>query len=236
MSPHSVCVIIPAFNEQGSVSAVVREVRQHLPAATVIVIDDGSSDATASKAGTAGATVIRMPVNIGIGGAVQAGYMYALRRRFGVAVQVDGDGQHDPEEIVRLLAPLLSGEADLIVGSRWLGRGHYSGSRTRRVGMRLLAQFVHWKTGLVLTDPTSGFRAIGPSGLQLFTKNYPADFPEVEALVLAAKAGLRVMEVPVRMRPRLHGRSSIGGVKAAYYMLRVSTAVALQAATEKRPR
>ncbi|MHB8324600.1 MAG: glycosyltransferase family 2 protein [Candidatus Dormibacteria bacterium] len=231
-----VCIIIPAFNEQDSVRSVVGEVRRHMPAAEVLVIDDGSSDATAANASSAGATVIHLPVNLGIGGAVQAGYIYALRRHFDLAVQVDGDGQHDPEELTRLLAPLLSGEADLVIGSRWLGRGDYSGSRARRIGMRILARFVRWKTGLVLTDPTSGFRAVDSIGLELFARRYPADFPEVEALLIANRAGLRVVEVPVRMRPRLHGRSSISGLRAAYYMLRVSTAVVLQPVGGKRHR
>ncbi len=220
-----VCVIVPAYNEERSVATVVSGVRAALPKARVVVVDDGSSDRTAARASAAGAAVVRLPVNLGIGGAVQAGFQYALRHGFRMAMQVDGDGQHDPAEAVRLVEAVVTGRADLALGSRWLGRGDYVAPPSRRFGMRILAALVRWRTGRPFTDTTSGFRALGPSALELFARSYPADFPEVESIVLASRAGLRVEEVPVRMEERRHGRSSIAGVRSAYYMARVGLAL-----------
>jgi glycosyltransferase involved in cell wall biosynthesis len=218
----STCVIIPAFNEEEAVGHVVRSVIQALPTARVLVVNDGSSDGTAMSAEQAGATVLSLPVNLGIGGAVQAGYRYALEHAFQLAIQIDGDGQHDPQEAERVLEPILMGEADMVVGSRWLGRGDYVASRSRRFGMRILAKLVSRATGTVLTDSTSGFRAVGRRGVELFAREYPTDFPEVETLVLATRRGLRVREVGVGMEQRRTGRSSISGVRSsAYYMIRV---------------
>lgn len=185
------------------------------------MIDDGSTDATAARAMDAGATVLSLPVNLGIGAAVQAGYLYAIRRGYSFALQVDADGQHEPAEAERLLAPLMAGQADMVVGSRWLGRGDYRAAINRRVGMRLLAWMVRWRSGQAFSDTTSGFRAVGPGALALFAEHYPSDFPEVETLVTVARAGLRVTEVPVHMHSRVHGRSSIAGLRSWYYMLRV---------------
>jgi glycosyltransferase involved in cell wall biosynthesis len=216
-------VIVPAYNEGATVASVVSSIRRALPGTHVVVVDDGSEDDTSARAAAAGASVMTLPVNLGIGGAMQAGYRYALRRGFDVAMQVDGDGQHDPAEAGRLLAPIVSGEADMVVGSRWLGRGDYEAPSSRRLGMRILARLVRWRTGAVFTDTTSGFRAVGPSGVALFAHSYPADFPEVESLVVAKDHGLRIQEVGVHMNDRSHGRSSIAGVRSAYYMLRVVT-------------
>lgn len=227
-SQNALLVVIPAFNEQDSIRAVVTEVAQHVPHAQVLVVDDASTDSTSQVAGRAGAMVAHLPVNLGIGGAVQTGFLYAYRHSIQVCVQVDGDGQHDPREISRLLVPILDGTADLVVGSRWLGRGDYISTLGRRVGMLVLATLVRWKTGWRVTDPTSGFRATGRAGIELFARAYPTDFPEVEALLIARGAGLKVIEVPVAMRPREHGRSSIAGALSAYYMLRVAVAVVLR--------
>lgn len=219
------CVVVPAFNEAGALADVVAGLHRHLPGAGVVVVDDGSDDDTAGVAWRAGATVIRLPVNLGIGGAVQAGYRYALRHGFTMAMQVDGDGQHEPAEAVRLVEAVVQG-ADLAVGSRWLGRGDYVAPRSRRMGMRLLSAMVRLRTGRTFTDTTSGFRALGPAALRLFAGSYPTDFPEVESIVLAAGHGLEVVEVPVRMNEREHGRSSIaGGFRSSYYMARVSLAL-----------
>ncbi len=216
-----VCVVIPAYNEARSVAAVVGSVYRALPEARVVVVDDGSSDSTAAQAAAAGAAVISLPVNLGIGGAVQAGFRYALRHGFAVAMQVDGDGQHDPAEAGLLLEPIRAGTADLTVGSRWLGRGDYDAPRGRRLGMKILSAMVARRTGQAFTDTTSGFRAVGGPGIALFAHQYPVDFPEVEALVLASRHGLRLQEVPVRMEARRHGRSSITGTRSLYYMARV---------------
>jgi glycosyltransferase involved in cell wall biosynthesis len=222
-----ICVVIPAFNEARSVARVIGRARRAVPEAHVVVVNDGSNDDTAVRALRAGATVITLPVNLGIGGAVQAGYLFALRHGFDIAIQVDGDDQHDPAEIERLLDPLRTGRAEMTVGSRWLGRGEYVAPPGRRVAMRLLATLVRWRTGGTFTDTTSGFRAVGAAGIALFARTYPTDFPEVESLVLASRNGLRVEEVPVRMTPRSHGRSSIAGLRSAYYMARVTVALVI---------
>jgi glycosyltransferase involved in cell wall biosynthesis len=220
-----ICVVIPAYNESGSVGRVIRRAHSAIPEALVVVVNDGSRDDTAVRALRAGATVITLPVNLGIGGAVQAGYLYALRHGFDIAIQVDGDDQHDPAEIDRLLDPIRTGRAEMTVGSRWLGRGDYKAPAGRRFAMRLLATLVGWRTGGTFTDTTSGFRAVGAQGIALFARTYPTDFPEVESLVLASRNGLHVEEVPVRMTPRSHGRSSIAGLRSAYYMARVTVAL-----------
>jgi glycosyltransferase involved in cell wall biosynthesis len=220
-----ICVVIPAFNESASIARVVHRAQVAMPEARVVVVNDGSSDDTAARALGAGATVITLPVNLGIGGAVQAGYLYALRQGFDIAIQVDGDDQHDPAEIDRLLQPIQSGLAEMTVGSRWLGRGDYAAPPGRRVAMRILAALVRWRTGGTFTDTTSGFRAVGAAGIALFARSYPTDFPEVESLVLASRNGLRLQEVPVRMTPRNEGRSSIAGVRSAYYMTRVTVSL-----------
>jgi len=220
-----ICVVIPAFNEAGSVATVIQRAYSAIPEALVVVVNDGSKDDTAVRALRAGATVITLPVNLGIGGAVQAGYLYALRHGFDIAIQVDGDDQHDPAEIERLLDPIRTGRAEMTVGSRWLGRGDYVAPAGRRFAMRLLATLVRWRTGGTFTDTTSGFRAVGAQGIALFARSYPTDFPEVESLVLASRNGLRLEEVPVRMTPRRHGESSIAGIRSAYYMARVTVAL-----------
>ncbi|HUY23154.1 MAG TPA: glycosyltransferase family 2 protein [Acidimicrobiales bacterium] len=220
-----VCIVIPAFNEAGSIARVIQRVIAAVPEAHVVVVNDGSRDATAARAFQAGAAVITLPVNLGIGGAVQCGYRYALRQGYDIAIQVDGDDQHDPSEIERLLEPIRAGRADMTIGSRWLGRGDYIAPVGRRFGMRLLATLVRWRAGNTFTDTTSGFRAVGLGGIALFARTYPTDFPEVESLVLASRNGLRLEEVPVRMTPRLHGRSSIAGIRSAYYMARVTVAL-----------
>ncbi len=230
-----ICVVVPAFNESRSIARVVERLHLALPDAHVVVVNDGSEDDTARRALRAGATVISLPVNLGIGGAVQVGYRYALRHGFDIAIQVDGDDQHDPSEIERLLAPIREGRAEMVVGSRWLGRGDYAATKGRRFAMRFLAKLVGWRTGATFTDTTSGFRAVGVEGIELFARTYPTDFPEVESLVLASRNGLRLEEVPVRMSPRGHGQSSITGFRSAYYMARVTVALVVGTLNEERP-
>ncbi|MHB8439300.1 MAG: glycosyltransferase family 2 protein [Acidimicrobiales bacterium] len=223
----TVCVVIPAYNEGRSVRRVVERVRAAFPRADVVVVNDGSEDDTGSRAERAGAAVINLPINLGIGGAVQAGYRYAVQRGYDIAVQVDGDEQHDPAEIERLVEPIIRGQADMTVGSRWLGRGDYVAPAARRSGMRILAKMVNLRTKGNFTDTTSGFRAVAGEALRFFAKHYPTDFPEVESLVLATQHRFRVLEVPVRMAQRTHGSSSIGGLRSAYYMARVGLALAI---------
>ena len=219
--------MVPALNEEGSVADVVAELRREAPDFDVLVIDDGSTDATADRARAAGAIVISHPFNLGIGGAVQSGYVYAAERDYAVAVQVDGDGQHDARHIHDLLARLLGDDAlDMVTGSRFMADGDgYRSSRSRRVGIRIFAGVISRITGQPVTDPTSGFRMTGRRAIELFARDYPHDYPEVEAILMMHAHQLRSAEVPVTMRSRTTGVSSINPSRSAYYMIKVLLAI-----------
>jgi len=217
--------IVPALNEAENVGRVVDELRAFDPGLEVVVIDDASGDGTARIAEEHGAQVVRLPFNLGIGGAVQTGYRYAFEHGFDVAVQVDGDGQHDPAQLPLILGPLLDGEADLVVGSRFAGAGKYRSTATRRIGITIFARVVSAVVRQRVTDTTSGFRAVNRKGIQLFAADYPHDYPEVEATVMCVKHRLRLVEVPVTMRERAGGRSSITAASSIYYMAKVLLAI-----------
>jgi len=218
-------VIIPARNEEDSVAGVIGEIRAADPDFVVVVVDDGSTDRTAQAAEATGAIVLRLPYNLGIGGAVQTGYQYARENDFDIAVQVDGDGQHDPSEIARLLEPILDGRADMVVGTRFAEGGGYRGTRMRRVGIHLFAAIVSLIVRQRVTDTTSGFRAVNRRAIRLFALYYPHDYPEVEATVVLSRHGLKMVEVPVQMRIRETGNSSITAVRSVYYMVKVLLAL-----------
>jgi glycosyltransferase involved in cell wall biosynthesis len=217
--------IVPAHNEEASLGALLAELRVAEPDLAVVVIDDGSTDGTARVAASAGVPVVNLPFNVGIGGTVQTGYQYALEHGFEVAIQVDGDGQHDPTEIGRVLEPIFDGRADLVVGTRFVSGGGYRGTRVRRVGIHIFARVVSLMVGQRVSDTTSGFRAVNRKALRLFASDYPHDYPEVESIVLLSRHGLRMLEVPVRMRVRETGSSSITALRAAYYMIKVLLAL-----------
>jgi glycosyltransferase involved in cell wall biosynthesis len=218
--------IVPALNEELALPRVIDELRVFDPGLDVVVVDDGSVDRTAAVAAALGARVLRLPFNLGIGGAVQTGFRYAFEHGYDLAVRVDGDGQHDPAQLVRVLEPVLRGEADIAVGSRFaVGGEGYRSSRTRRVGIRLLAWVVSRIVGQRVTDTTSGFQALNRQGIALFARDYPHDYPEVEATVMVFRHRLRLVEVPVTMRERGGGRSSITAVRSIYYMLKVLLAI-----------
>jgi glycosyltransferase involved in cell wall biosynthesis len=217
--------IVPAFNEEGSLGAVLDEIRAFEPELEVVVIDDASTDGTAQVAEAAGVPVVRLPFNVGIGGAVQTGYQYALEHGFELAIQVDGDGQHDPREIGVVVRPILEGRADLVVGTRFVTGGGYRGTRLRRVGIRLFAAIVSLLVRQRVSDTTSGFRAVNSKALRLFAADYPHDYPEVESIVLLSRHHLRMLEVPVQMRVRESGASSITALTSAYYMIKVLLAL-----------
>jgi glycosyltransferase involved in cell wall biosynthesis len=224
--------IVPALDEQDSVAAVVREVGS-LPGIDVLVVDDGSTDETAAVARAAGARVVSMPFNVGIGGAVQTGYIWAQQHGYEVAIQVDGDGQHPAEEVQRLVDAVRRGDADLVIGSRFLGSGSYRAPFARRVGIRLFASVLSAILRVRDTDSTSGFRAAGRDAIALFARAYPHDYPEVETVLVAHRAGLRVTELPVEMRIRQGGASSITPFRALYYMVKVLLAILVE--TLRRP-
>jgi glycosyltransferase involved in cell wall biosynthesis len=217
--------IVPAYNEEGSIAEVVAEIRHASLDFDVIVVDDGSTDSTAELAQAAGARVLRLPYNLGIGAAVQTGLKYAADEDYDVAVQIDGDGQHDPAELALLLAPVLSRDADIAVGTRFAGPRRYRASLSRRIGIVLFAAVVSVIVRQKVTDTTSGFRAMNRRGISLFASDYPHDYPEVEATVLVYRHGLRMVEVPVAMRRRETGRSSITAFRSLYYMGKVSLAL-----------
>jgi glycosyltransferase involved in cell wall biosynthesis len=218
--------IVPAFNERASIASVVAGLRS-VPGVDIVVIDDGSGDGTAAEAVRAGARVVTLPFNLGIGTAVQTGYLIAQDAGYEIAVQVDGDGQHPPSEIALLLAALEAGDADLVIGSRFLVPGSFRSSRGRRVGIGLLAHIVSFAVRYRLTDTTSGFRAAGPRAISLFAAAYPHDYPEVESVVVAHRAGLRIREIPIQMHERRTGRSSITPIRSGYYMIKVTMAIAM---------
>jgi glycosyltransferase involved in cell wall biosynthesis len=218
--------IVPALNEEHTVPGVIAELRSFDPGLDIVVIDDGSTDRTAEVAASLGAHVLRLPFNLGIGGAVQTGFRFAFERDYDVVVRVDGDGQHDPSQLARILAPVLAGEADIAVGSRFAAdAGGYRSSRSRRIGIRILAAVVSRVVGQRVTDTTSGFQALNRQGIALFAHDYPHDYPEVEATVMVFRHRLRLVEVPVSMRERGGGSSSITALRSIYYMVKVLLAI-----------
>jgi glycosyltransferase involved in cell wall biosynthesis len=217
--------VVPAYNEEGSIGGVIDELRAVDPELEIIVIDDGSADGTVEVAAARGVRVLKLPFNLGIGGAVQAGYRLAHEEGFELALRVDGDGQHDASQFSVLAGPVLGGHADIAVGSRFIAAKGYRSSRSRRFAIRILSWTVTLIVGGRVTDPTSGFQVTNRRAISLFAAYYPHDYPEVEATVLAAKAGLRRAEVPVQMRERSAGRSSIGAVRSVYYMVKVMLAL-----------
>lgn len=228
-------VIVPALNEEATIRGVVQNLRAHLPDAHVLVVDDGSSDRTAELARREGASVVSLTFNCGIGTAMQTGFKYALRHGFEAAIQVDADGQHPANEAHKLLARLAEGW-HLVVGSRFVEETGYRGSGLRRLGIRLFSWLLFALTGKRVHDPTSGFRAISTDALKLFARRYPHDYPEVEALILLDRNGLTFTEVPVKMEARQGGRSSIGLLSGAYYMIKVSLAVVVNPFKKKELR
>ncbi len=224
-TPPSRVAIVPAFNEEGNIGRVVDELRAFDPDLDVVVVSDGSVDRTAEVAAAHGAHVLRLPFNLGIGGAVQTGFRYAWENGYELAVRCDGDGQHDPSELPKVLAPVLAGEADIAVGTRFGSDDGYRSSATRRLGIRVLAAVVSAIARQRVTDTTSGFQALDRRALALFASDYPHDYPEVEGMVMTIKHRLRLREVPVRMREREHGRSSITAIRSVYYMARVLLAL-----------
>ena len=214
-------VVIPAFNEEASVGDVVRAVRSVLPGTPVVVVDDGSVDGTSEVARQAGAELLRLPHHLGLGGAVQTGYRFAFEHGYQCVVRVDSDGQHNPSQIPLLLEKLRSGEVDMVTGSRFLAANGYPVQAVRRLGGLIFSAVLYPILGKRITDPTSGFAAVNRRALEIFSRSFPLEYPEIEALVVLQRKALRFCEVPVKMFPRRAGRSTIGSLQAVYYMFRV---------------
>lgn len=227
MSPtlEQTLVVMPAFNEEESVAAVIAEVFAKLPGVSILVVDDGSADDTTRAAREAGALVATLPFNLGVGGAMRMGFKFAIAGGYSAVVQVDSDGQHDPSSVPAMLRALDS--ADLVIGARFAGEGDYSVRGPRRLAMRVLAVLLSRIAGTPLTDTTSGFRASGPKAIDLFAAHYPAEYlgDTIEATVLAARIGCVIAQIPVSMRVRAGGTPSHNPFKAATFLGRASIAL-----------
>jgi glycosyltransferase involved in cell wall biosynthesis len=229
-----VLVIVPAFNEAKNLPRVLANLREAAPECDVCVVDDGSTDDTSRIARASGVTVLQLPLNLGIGGAVQSGYLWAQRHDYDVAIQIDGDGQHDPAFIREVVKPLAAGSADMVVGSRFLSEGGFRSTTARRAGIRYLSWVLRVRCGARASDPTSGFRAAGRKAIQLFARLYPSDYPEPEAIALIRRHSLTVSDVAVTMREREHGESSINLWRSLYYFVKVSLALLILPLADKR--
>ncbi len=214
-------VAIPAYGEEKSIGAIVASVRRKLPY-DVVVVNDGSLDGTSAAARSAGAITLDLPCNLGIGGALQTAYRFAHARGYEALVRIDADGQHEIDDIPRVLTPVLRGEADAVIGSRFLGGHEYRASIPRIFGIRFFRWLVRLVTGYRVTDPTSGFFAINRRLIEFYSRHYPSDYPEVDAYILMHRLRARTMEVPVRMYGRAEGKSSITMHRALYYMVKVT--------------
>jgi glycosyltransferase involved in cell wall biosynthesis len=222
-------VVIPAFREARTVAGVVSAVRAALPGCDVLVVDDGSDDATAQEARAAGAVVVRHPVNLGYGAALQTGYKYAVREGYAVVAQMDADGQHEPESLRNLIVPVERGETDVALGSRFLGELRYKLPLARLAGIWLFSMVVRAVTGWRVTDPTSGFQAFtGRAATFLASDVFPSDYADADVLILLKRAGFRLLEVPVTMLPSQQGRSMHRGLRPFYYVFRMLLAVCVE--------
>jgi glycosyltransferase involved in cell wall biosynthesis len=222
----SYLAVVPAYNESHAIVSVVQGLREHAPAFDTLVVDDGSTDDTDLLALEAGAKVIRLPFNLGIGGAVQTGFIYAREHGYDFLAQVDGDGQHDSVELERLVATMEEHAVDMVCGSRFLTDDHrYPAPISRRTGIHIFAFLLSRIVGMRVSDPTSGFRLYNRRAIELFAGDYPHDYPEVEAVLMLHHHRLRMYEIPVKMYTRGGGTSSISTGKSAYYMIKVLLAL-----------
>jgi glycosyltransferase involved in cell wall biosynthesis len=212
---------MPAWHEEKSVAAIVRALREKLPY-DILVVNDGSTDDTSAAARRAGAIVLDLPCNLGIGGAVQTAFLFAREQGYDVVVRIDADGQHEIDDIPSVLAPILEGRADAVIGSRFLGETEYRGTFMRRFGIRYFCALVGIFTGYRVTDPTSGFFAIDRKLIDFYSQHYPSDYPEVDAYILMHHMKARTVEVPARMYVRAEGKSSITPLGSVYYMVKVT--------------
>ncbi len=235
MEKRKILVIVPAYNEEGNIQKTVEELFSLDINLSVLVVNDCSKDETRLRAEKTGAFVLSLPFNLGIGGAVQTGFQFARAFGYDIAVQVDGDGQHDVSYLERLIEPILSEEADMVIGSRFVPPHiGYQSSFIRRIGINFFAKLISVISEYQVTDPTSGFRSFNRKMIKTFAKYYPHDFPEPEAIMVAGRYYARVKEIPVKMRKRFAGSSSIRYLKTLYYMVKVTFAVLLDKLKERK--
>lgn len=221
-------IIIPAYNEEGSIEKVVNNLIEKFPKYDYLVINDGSTDHTQSICNSNKYQVVNLAINMGIGGAVQTGYRYAWDNHYDIAVQIDGDGQHDVSYLEEMIRPIEEGQADIVIGSRFLEKEGFQSTRIRRVGINFLSFLGKLLTGVKVKDITSGYRVVNTKFIRIFALDYPADYPEPEAMVIAAVHGGRIKEYPVIMRERKAGESSITMKKSIYYMCKVTLAMIIR--------
>lgn len=227
-------VIIPAYNESSNILNTVRDIQKSAPDFDYIVINDCSTDDTLEILKSNKLNYISLPVNLGIGGAVQTGYKYALENNYDVAVQVDGDGQHDPVYLSELLKKMININADMVIGSRFIENQGFQSTFMRRIGIVYFTKLIKLLTGTTITDPTSGFRMANREVIKMFASQYPKDYPEPESIVTLLKAGKKVVEVPVQMKARQGGESSIKMANSVYYMIKVSLAILIESTKKVR--
>jgi glycosyltransferase involved in cell wall biosynthesis len=227
-------ILVPAFNESASVGKLVQRLNRALPDFDVLVIDDGSTDDTVRRV-PASTNVVSLPFNLGIGGAMQTGYRYAALHDYDIAVQVDGDGQHRPREVQKLVDMLKTGNADLVVGSRFLEPTPFAQSLPRMTGIHLLSSWIDFLTGLKITDCTSGFRAVNRRVIRAYAHWYPEDYPEPEVVLLLHRSGFKVVEISTRMRRRMYGKSSINLARGIFYVVKVSVCLLLDMVRQPWP-
>ncbi|MFW6155125.1 MAG: glycosyltransferase family 2 protein [Planctomycetota bacterium] len=222
-----ILVIVPAHNEAASLPQVVADLRTHCPRADIVVVDDASTDGSAAVAAGLGVAVLSLPCNLGVGGAVQTGFMFAAEGDYDLAVQFDGDGQHRANQIAALIEPLRAGRSDLTIGSRVVGGPRFRFHPFRFVGSRMLATLVSWIVRQRITDPTSGFRAANGRAIRFFARHYPDSYlaDTVQTLAWAARQGLRITEVPARMRQRRAGHSATTSIRGVSHVLRITLAL-----------
>jgi glycosyltransferase involved in cell wall biosynthesis len=217
-------VIIPAYNEEGAILGTVDSIRKKAPSFDVIVINDCSSDSTRELLEKNGIRHINLPMNLGIGGAVQTGYIYAAKKGYDVAVQMDGDGQHDPSYLEEMKKVMQKEKADMVIGSRFIENEGFQSTRIRRIGISFFTKWIRMLTNHTITDPTSGMRMVNRRIIEIFAEDYPKDYPEPETVVTILKRGYTICEIPVKMLERTAGESSISIRKSFYYMIKVSVA------------
>lgn len=218
-------IIIPAYNEAANIEKVINNIVQNYPQYDYVIINDGSTDKTEEVCANAGYQVLNLPINMGIGGAVQTGYRYAKKNNYDAAVQIDGDGQHDVAFLKDMLKLLETGEVDVVIGSRFVQKEGFQSSQIRRVGIRFLSILARILTGVQVRDITSGYRVVNRRFIEIYANDYPADYPEPEAMIIAAVHGGIIKEYPVVMRERENGTSSITFKKSVYYMIKVTLAM-----------